>query len=52
MVLSLKLDENLPANAQMLIEDRGHEVKTALEENLGGSPDQDFIEPAEMSTEF
>ena len=44
MVLSLKIDENIPADARMLIEDRGHEVKTALEENLGGSPDQDLIE--------
>ena len=44
MVLSLKTDENLPLDARMFIEDRGHEVQTALEEGLGGSPDHELAE--------
>jgi predicted nuclease of predicted toxin-antitoxin system len=44
MVLSLKLDENLPVDARLLIEECGHEVQTALEEGLGGSPDHKIAE--------
>jgi len=44
MVLSLKTDENLPIDARMHIENRGHEVQTALEEDLGGHPDREVVE--------
>jgi hypothetical protein len=42
MVLSIKADESLPLAARFLIEDRGHEVRTALEEDLGGHSDRDL----------
>jgi len=44
MVLSLKLDENLPADARTYIEECGHEVQTALEEGLGDCPDHKIAE--------
>ena len=39
MALRFKLDENVPGEAAALLQGAGHDVRTALEEKLGGSPD-------------
>ena len=39
MALRFKLDENIPGEAVALLQDAGHDVHTALEQQLGGSPD-------------
>ena len=36
-VTGFKLDENLPSRAAVLMRDAGHDVSTALDEDLGGS---------------
>lgn len=40
MALRFKLDENVPGEAAALLQGAGHEVRTALEQQLGGSPDE------------
>lgn len=39
-----KLDENLPRDAGTLLMEAGYDVDTALDENLGGSPDSTVYE--------
>ncbi|MDC8449708.1 MAG: DUF5615 family PIN-like protein [Nitrospira sp.] len=39
MPTRFKLDENLPRNAEALLLQAGHDVHTALAEQLGGHPD-------------
>lgn len=39
MALRFKLDENIPGEAVALLQSAGHDVRTALEQQLGGSPD-------------
>lgn len=39
MPARFKLDENLPRDAGVLLRDAGHDVDTALDEQLGGSSD-------------
>jgi predicted nuclease of predicted toxin-antitoxin system len=39
MPTRFKLDENLPRNAEALFRQAGHDVHTALAEQLGGNPD-------------
>jgi predicted nuclease of predicted toxin-antitoxin system len=44
MSLRFKTDENLPIAARRLIEGRGHDVQSELDEGLGGHPDTEIIE--------
>ncbi|MBS0156752.1 MAG: DUF5615 family PIN-like protein [Nitrospira sp.] len=39
MLIRFKLDENLPRNAEALLQQAGHDVHTVLAEQLGGNPD-------------
>jgi predicted nuclease of predicted toxin-antitoxin system len=39
MPTRFKLDENLPRNAAVLLQQAGHDVHTVLAEQLGGNPD-------------
>lgn len=39
-----KADENLPGTAAEFLREQGHDAQTALEEGLGGCPDQEVIE--------
>lgn len=39
MPTRFKLDENLPRNAEILLQQAGHDVHTVLAEKLGGNPD-------------
>lgn len=39
MPARFKLDENLPRDAVVLLQQAGHDVHTALAEDLGGNPD-------------
>ncbi|MGC4097610.1 MAG: DUF5615 family PIN-like protein [Nitrospira sp.] len=39
MPTRFKLDENLPRNAEILLQQTGHDVHTVLAEQLGGNPD-------------
>jgi len=39
MPARFKLDENLPRDAAVLLQQAGHDVHTALAEDLGGNPD-------------
>jgi predicted nuclease of predicted toxin-antitoxin system len=39
MPTRFKLDENLPRNAEALLQQAGHDVHTVLAEQLGGNPD-------------
>jgi len=40
VALRFKLDENVPGEAAGLLRSTGHDVRTALEQQLGGSPDE------------
>jgi predicted nuclease of predicted toxin-antitoxin system len=42
--MRLKLDENLGVRTRQLFRDAGHEVKTVLEQGLGGTSDQHLYE--------
>lgn len=42
--MKFKLDENLPAAAGKVLSDGGHDVSTALQEQLGGKPDAGIAE--------
>ena len=37
----LKLDENLPAEAAVVLRDAGHDAVTILDQNMAGDPDSD-----------
>jgi predicted nuclease of predicted toxin-antitoxin system len=39
MPTRFKLDENLPRDAEALLQQAGHDVQTVLAEQLGGNPD-------------
>jgi predicted nuclease of predicted toxin-antitoxin system len=39
MPARFKLDENLPREAEALLRKAGHDVRTVLDEHLGGNPD-------------
>lgn len=41
MALRFKLDENIPGEAVALLREAGHEVRTILDQGLGGRPDGD-----------
>lgn len=43
MSIGFKLDENMPRRAEGLLVDAGHDVHTALAENLGGRPDFEVL---------
>jgi len=43
VALCLKLDENVPGEAAALLRGAGHDVRTALEEQLGGRPDEEVL---------
>jgi predicted nuclease of predicted toxin-antitoxin system len=44
--MRLKTDENLPQSVVELLRDAGHDVDTALQENLGGSDDATLLTTA------
>jgi predicted nuclease of predicted toxin-antitoxin system len=44
MPFRFKLDENLPRDAEGLLRQGGHDVHSALDEQLGGSPDPDILD--------
>ncbi len=41
MALRFKLDENIPGEAVALLREAGHDVRTILDQGLGGRPDDD-----------
>lgn len=41
--VKFKLDENMPKEAADLLQDAGHDVRTALSEGLGGRPDLSLV---------
>jgi len=43
VALRFKLDENVPGEAAALLRDAGHDVRTALEQKLGGQPDERIL---------
>ena len=43
MEVRFKLDENLPHDAEAFLRDAGHDVRTVLEEHLGGSADSKVL---------
>lgn len=42
--MRFKLDENLPREAEALFRSKGHEPETALDEALGGRPDEELLD--------
>lgn len=46
--MKFKLDENLPAGAAEVLADAGHDVSTALQEQLGGKPDSKIAETCKL----
>ncbi len=46
MATRFKLDENIPRDAEALLRESGHDVDTALSEQLGGQPDAMILEAA------
>lgn len=46
--MKFKLDENLPADAARVLADAGHDVSTALQEQLGGKPDSRIAETCKL----
>ena len=46
--MKFKLDENLPAGAAKALADAGHDVSTALQEQLGGKPDSRIAETCKL----
>jgi predicted nuclease of predicted toxin-antitoxin system len=47
MAARFKLDENLPRDAETLLRTAGHDVRTALEEDLGGGRDPRVFEASQ-----
>jgi hypothetical protein len=43
VALRFKLDENVPRKAAALLRDAGHDVRSALEQALGGSSDEKVL---------
>lgn len=41
--MRLKLDENLPLDARVLLADIGHDVDSVVEEGLAGAADADVV---------
>ena len=41
-MIAFKIDENLPVEAAGLLQQAGYDVKTVLEQGIGGSPDPDI----------
>lgn len=39
-----KIDENVPADAAVLLSRAGHDCKTVYDEELGGAPDERIVE--------
>jgi len=46
MAVRFKLDENLPRDAEALLRDAGHDVRTVLDERLGGNSDAKVLDAA------
>lgn len=44
MAVRFKLDENLPRDAASPLREAGHDVQTALDQNLGGNPDPKVLD--------
>lgn len=44
MALRFKLDENVPGEVAALLRDAGHDASSALEEGLGGLPDERMLQ--------
>ena len=47
MPIRFKLDENIPNRAESLLRQAGHDVHTALSEQLGGRPDPEVFAAAQ-----
>lgn len=47
MPARFKLDENLPRDAEALLRNGGHDVRTVLDEQLGGNPDPRVFEASQ-----
>jgi len=43
MALRFKLDENVPGEVAVLLRSLGHDARTALEQQLGGCPDERLL---------
>jgi len=43
-MLHFKLDENLPIDTTQPLRDAGHDVATAIDQDLGGRPDDQIIQ--------
>jgi predicted nuclease of predicted toxin-antitoxin system len=50
--MKIKLDENLPAKLVPLLQQRGHDVHTVPDENLGGSADAEVWRAAKAEGRF
>jgi predicted nuclease of predicted toxin-antitoxin system len=44
VALRFKLDENMPGQAAVLLRTAGHDVRTVLEQQLGGRPDAHVLD--------
>ena len=42
--MRIKLDENLPVEVAVFLNENGHDVKTVAEEGLSGAADEDLIQ--------
>lgn len=50
--MKVKLDENLPLRLKGLLQQRGHDVDTVLDEGLQGRPDSDVWAAAQAEGRF
>jgi predicted nuclease of predicted toxin-antitoxin system len=48
MPARFKLDENLPRNAEALLQQAGHDAHTVLAEQLGGDPDPRVFDASQV----
>jgi predicted nuclease of predicted toxin-antitoxin system len=50
--VKIKLDENLPSSLREQLASLGHDVHTAVEEGLGGTPDSSLFEVVQNEGRF